>query len=293
MKEDLYIAERFGKIEIPSQTKNIGFLFGEMEKVKIEELKKKLPKTAYLIERDGKHMIALIIVFLKEMEDEIIKLANNYGFKALNVKKVEKIKVEKELKAVRNEISNVERRLRNITKKYKKGIEVVMERLKAEIEEMEIIESFDKTKHTYIIQAWVPSKNVKKTINTVSKGVRCFIKCEKPKDSDDVPILLRNPNFIKPFEFLTKLYGTPSYKDIDPTPIIAFTFPLIFGTMFGDVGHGIMLSIFALFLRFVSKNMNKKIFQIFQISYYDRNVRNSIIHRFHTSNNWYDFETNS
>ena len=43
-----------------------------------------------------------------------------------------------------------------------------------------------------------------------------------------------------PFEELTKLWGLPHYDEVDPTFMIAFTFPLIFGLMFGDVGHGLI-----------------------------------------------------
>jgi V/A-type H+-transporting ATPase subunit I len=50
-----------------------------------------------------------------------------------------------------------------------------------------------------------------------------------------------NSRFIKPFEEITKLYGLPKYSEIDPTPILAITFPIIFGLMFGDLGHGLVL----------------------------------------------------
>jgi len=48
---------------------------------------------------------------------------------------------------------------------------------------------------------------------------------------------------VRPFESITRLYGTPTYSEIDPTPIIALTFPILFGLMFGDIGHGIILII--------------------------------------------------
>jgi len=57
------------------------------------------------------------------------------------------------------------------------------------------------------------------------------------------PTIMKNPFFIKPFETLTKMYGTPSYYEVDPTPFIAVTFPIIFGLMFGDIGHGLILII--------------------------------------------------
>ncbi len=58
---------------------------------------------------------------------------------------------------------------------------------------------------------------------------------------DDPPTKIKHSKFISPFEQITKLYGFPHYEEVDPTPVIAITFPLIFGLMFGDVGHGLIL----------------------------------------------------
>ena len=57
------------------------------------------------------------------------------------------------------------------------------------------------------------------------------------------PTKIKHNKFISPFEEITKLYGLPIYEEVDPTPVIAITFPLIFGLMFGDVGHGLVLLI--------------------------------------------------
>lgn len=57
------------------------------------------------------------------------------------------------------------------------------------------------------------------------------------------PTMMKNYPIIRSFEALTKLYGVPDYNEIDPTPFIAITFPLLFGLMFGDIGHGICLMI--------------------------------------------------
>ena len=69
----------------------------------------------------------------------------------------------------------------------------------------------------------------------------------------DPPTLIRNNRFVKPFEEITKLYGLPHYDELDPTPLIAITFPLIFGLMFGDVGHGLVLLIGGLTVGFLIK----------------------------------------
>lgn len=57
------------------------------------------------------------------------------------------------------------------------------------------------------------------------------------------PTKLKNGWFTKPFEMFVEMYGLPSYNDIDPTPYVAFTYCLLFGIMFGDLGQGLLLVI--------------------------------------------------
>ncbi len=67
---------------------------------------------------------------------------------------------------------------------------------------------------------------------------------EKKKDlRDSAPTIMRNNFLVRPFETITKMYGVPTYSEIDPTPLIAITFPILFGIMFGDMGHGLVLII--------------------------------------------------
>jgi V/A-type H+-transporting ATPase subunit I len=71
---------------------------------------------------------------------------------------------------------------------------------------------------------------------------------EKPQDMPEalgsalhIPILYRNPLLLRPFQMLVQLYGVPSYGEIQPTTFFAASFLLMFGFMFGDVGHGLVL----------------------------------------------------
>ncbi|TFG15788.1 MAG: hypothetical protein EU535_00910 [Promethearchaeota archaeon] len=70
---------------------------------------------------------------------------------------------------------------------------------------------------------------------------------ESEEDKKDIrsetPTIMKNFILFRPFETLTRMYGTPSYAEVDPTPFLAITFPLLFGLMFGDIGHGICLVI--------------------------------------------------
>jgi Archaeal/vacuolar-type H+-ATPase subunit I len=57
----------------------------------------------------------------------------------------------------------------------------------------------------------------------------------------------------KPFEFLIDTYGIPRYGTIDPTIFVAISFLVMFGAMFGDMGHGLVLALGSVFLK-MSKN---------------------------------------
>ncbi|MHA1620096.1 MAG: V-type ATP synthase subunit I [Promethearchaeota archaeon] len=71
-----------------------------------------------------------------------------------------------------------------------------------------------------------------------------------------VPSLIEPAKIFKPFRLLVSLYGTPNYREMDPTPIVALTYPILFGLMFGDVGHGLVLILAGMLL--IIKNRHKK-----------------------------------
>ncbi len=61
----------------------------------------------------------------------------------------------------------------------------------------------------------------------------------------EVPSLVRYPGWLAPFVPLVKSYGVPRYGEFDPALPFAFTWLLLFGAMFGDVGHGAVILLLA------------------------------------------------
>ncbi|MER3407299.1 MAG: ATPase [Nitrososphaera sp.] len=56
-----------------------------------------------------------------------------------------------------------------------------------------------------------------------------------------MPTLLTNKGYSKNFEVVTETQGLPRYGETDPTRIISFVWPVFYGLMFADFGHGILL----------------------------------------------------
>ncbi|MHA1798139.1 MAG: V-type ATPase 116kDa subunit family protein [Candidatus Helarchaeota archaeon] len=96
-----------------------------------------------------------------------------------------------------------------------------------------------------IIKGWVPKKSVKKLKKEIMKlsNSKCSIKIEDPEKDELPPTLIEANKLLKPFEVITEQYGVPNYYELNPSKLVAFLFPLLFGLMFGDIGQGLVISI--------------------------------------------------
>jgi V/A-type H+-transporting ATPase subunit I len=98
---------------------------------------------------------------------------------------------------------------------------------------------------TFFIAGWIPARSNKEFMEIVAKttGGRCRVRVEEPKMGEDVPTLQNHNEILKPFEKIVNSFGIPSYWEVDPTFFVAFSFALIFGFMFADIGHGFILTL--------------------------------------------------
>lgn len=56
-----------------------------------------------------------------------------------------------------------------------------------------------------------------------------------------VPIKLKNNAVVRAFQEIVAMYSMPAYGEMDPSFVVAVTFVLFFGLMFGDIGHGLLI----------------------------------------------------
>jgi V/A-type H+-transporting ATPase subunit I len=70
-----------------------------------------------------------------------------------------------------------------------------------------------------------------------------------PEERAQVPSATHHPRWLHPFVTLVSNYGVPRYGEFDPTLLFALSYVAMFGMMFGDVGHGLIIALAAPLLR--------------------------------------------
>uniref|UniRef100_A0A672JN17 V-type proton ATPase subunit a n=1 Tax=Salarias fasciatus TaxID=181472 RepID=A0A672JN17_SALFA len=123
--------------------------------------------------------------------------------------------------------------------------------------------SFDVTNKCLIAEVWCPVSDLANLRGALEEGSRkgdatvpSFV--NRIPSSDTPPTLLRTNKFTSGFQSIVEAYGVGDYREVSPAPYTIITFPFLFAVMFGDLGHGMVMSLFALWMVLTEKNQKKK-----------------------------------
>ena len=111
---------------------------------------------------------------------------------------------------------------------------------------LEAEQKFSRTESTILLSGWIPAGGIgalERRVREVTGG-RYALKTACPDNStDQIPVLLHHSRLLRPFEMLVSTYGLPGYRELEPTLFVALSYVLMFGMMFGDAGHGMVLAL--------------------------------------------------
>ena len=101
-----------------------------------------------------------------------------------------------------------------------------------------------------VLAGWVPKRQLdalRESLDARFHG-RYWLDLREPSPREiaEVPSLVRYPGWLRPYVPLVKSYGVPRYGEFDPALPFALTYLLLFGAMFGDIGHGAAIVLLSL-----------------------------------------------
>ena len=167
-----------------------------------------------------------------------------------------------------HQLADLDEKMRHVDEEIRGALEAHTEDLRAAYQKLETYsKNFDVRKlaactkdkdHTfYILCGWMSETDAKAFRKELEQDDKTF--CFVEEDHDNIisrpPTKLKNPGLFRPFEMFIRMYGLPSYEEIDPTIILGLTYAFLFGFMFGDAGQGLCLMLGG-YLLYRAKKMN-------------------------------------
>jgi V-type H+-transporting ATPase subunit a len=123
--------------------------------------------------------------------------------------------------------------------------------------------NYDVTNSALIGEAWCPVARLPAVYNAMEKvrkraGNPTPIILKQKITKEQPPTLYLTNKFTNAFQAIVDAYGVASYKEVNPALFTLVSFPFLFGIMFGDVGHGAVMTIFGAWMCIREKSLRTK-----------------------------------
>ncbi|ASJ01606.1 V-type ATP synthase subunit I [Thermococcus gorgonarius] len=237
-------------------------LVGSIDRNRLSSLREELENATsgkiVMVPKEEGDTVLLAIAFLSRDYNKINPILAKHSFEKIDVPEGEGTPAElirkysEELGKKERELEEVHKLARELAVKYYEDVKFYLELVENERNKANVLGMLARTNMTFGLTGWVPkadAEKVREGILKVTDG-KAYVNFREPakEELDEIPIKLNNPGWARPFEMLTEMYGVPKYDEIDPTPLIAFTYSFFFGFMLTDFLYGLIVGIVAALL---------------------------------------------
>ncbi|MDR5703981.1 MAG: V-type ATPase 116kDa subunit family protein, partial [Armatimonadota bacterium] len=150
-------------------------------------------------------------------------------------------------------IQEAQEGLRRLAEEYRGMLLAARALIQDRLAQLRVLPNFAQTRFTFLIHGWAPSHLLPRLRAALGKAFGSdLVIYDEPageEEAEEVPVLLDNPPFIRPFQRLLALFRPPRYGFWDPSPVFAITFPVFIGLVIGDVGYGLLVFLLGWWLR--------------------------------------------
>jgi V-type H+-transporting ATPase subunit a len=208
--------------------------------------------------------VFVIFFSANKIREKIQKISEAMGAHLYTYPKnaaLEKLKISEKIKNIDGTIETTTDSIKEILSEVALHITKWTRAIRKEKETFLVMNKFDYRHSNYVVaEAWAPKKKLdvidfclKKAQSTSHSELESHVEVIETKQTP--PTYFELNKFTGSFQNIVNAYGVPRYKEINPAVITITTFPIIFAVMYGDLGHGIILMLFALGLVLFEKKL--------------------------------------
>lgn len=213
------------------------------------------PNVEFIHQRSGKRTAAGVILYQPDQDPQVGQVLQSLGIapvdapdqslRGLSVDEVLK-KIDTTLENRRKELADVQSRIEAFSKENGAALVAMQRTVGDKLAEVRVVDSFAQSRLVAVIQGWAPHDEVGVLEDSLMKKYPGKVSISRlPMDQvkrHEVPTLLRNSKWLRPFEVTLKLFKPPTYGTFDPSPLVGLFFIFFYGFIVGDVGYGIVIA---------------------------------------------------
>ena len=231
------------------------FVINSSDYSEIERTLENIPIFKYDLE--SKEKLAIIIISDSDDSVKILKVMRSFNSNPFSIPKgfpqipSEAYSLaESKIKELSDKQKSISKEISAITRKVRGEILSIHENSFVVKEVLETLRKPGGTKNFAVIQGFIPKKMEKKFKQITNQWTSITEEIKDQEISTEPPTHLDNPRWVRTFEVITDSQGIPKRGEFDPTWMIALMWPIFYGLMFADLGHGLLLMGLGLLFKF-------------------------------------------
>ena len=189
---------------------------------------------------------ACVVVCFKETGADVQKVLRQADFKAADFNDYQGTvidviaELESRLSQRKSELE-IEKKAAAELARQQQSLQILHDHFENLVSQIYARETAPASEHVMFLESWVKKKDYPLLESVIAGFESTSVSAVEPGEEEEIPIEIDNAPAVRPFETITRLYGTPAITDVDPTVFLAPFFALFFGLCLTDAGYGIIL----------------------------------------------------
>lgn len=197
----------------------------------------------------------LSILLLKKEEETVRAILQDFSFYEANLLDIDMTahdalnEIKEEKTTLQKELSTIEKEIKSLAQSDLEKLKIIFDTTQSEKAKLSAAKNLQYTTSTAVIEGWTPERNVRHLESEIKQQFPLTdFSLIEANNGEEPPVYLENNAAVQPFETVTKLYGLPSHREIDPTASLAPFFAFFFGFCLTDAGYGLLLALICFFV---------------------------------------------